>query len=50
VLRVFLRYAHRQGLLAADLSKAVEWPPAYRLADIPRSISWAEVGLVLGGV
>ena len=27
VLRVFLRYAHRQGLLAADLSKAVEWPP-----------------------
>ena len=50
VLRVFLRYAHRQGLLAADLSKAVEWPPAYRLADIPRSISWAEVGRVLGGV
>jgi integrase/recombinase XerD len=50
VLRVFLRYAHRQGLLATDLSKAVEWPPAYRLADIPRSISWAEVGRVLGGV
>jgi integrase/recombinase XerD len=50
VLRVFLRYAHREGLLAADLSKAVEWPPAYQLADIPRSISWAEVGLVLGGV
>jgi integrase/recombinase XerD len=50
VLRVFLRYAHRQGLLAADLSKAVEWPPAYRLSDIPRSISWAEVALVLGAV
>jgi integrase/recombinase XerD len=49
VLRVFLRYAYRQGL-AADLSKAVEWPPAYRLSDIPRSISWAEVGLVLGAV
>ena len=32
VLRVFLRYARRQGLLAADLSKAVEWPTAYRLA------------------
>lgn len=45
-----LRYAYRQGLLAADLSKAVEWPPAYRLADIPRSISWAEVGRVLGAV
>jgi integrase/recombinase XerD len=50
VLRVFLRYAHRQGLLATDLSTAVEWPPAYRLADIPRSISWAEVGRVLGAV
>jgi integrase/recombinase XerD len=50
VLRVFLRYAHRQGLLAADLSKAVEWPPAYRLADIPRSVSWAEVDRVLGAV
>ncbi|MGO9082045.1 MAG: tyrosine-type recombinase/integrase [Streptosporangiaceae bacterium] len=48
VLRVFLRYAHRQGLVAGDLSKAVEWPPACRLADVPRSISWAEVGLVLG--
>jgi integrase/recombinase XerD len=50
VLRVFLRYAHRQGLVASDLSKAVEWPPAYRLADVPRSISWAEVARVLGGV
>lgn len=50
VLRVFLRYAHRQGLLAADLSRAVEWPTAYQLAGIPRSISWAEVGLVLGSV
>ena len=50
VLRVLLRYAHRQGLLAIDLSKVVEWPVAYRLADIPRSISWAEVGLVLGAV
>ena len=29
VPRVFLRYAHRQGPLAADLSKAVEWPTAY---------------------
>lgn len=25
-LRVFLRYARRQGLLRADLSPAVEWP------------------------
>ncbi len=50
VLRVFLRYAHRQGLLAADLSKAVEWPPAYQMAGIPRSISREEVGRVLGAV
>jgi len=50
VLRVFLRYARRQGLLGADLSKAVEWPTAYRLADIPRSISRAEVGRVLSAV
>jgi integrase/recombinase XerD len=50
VLRVFLRYAHRQGLVAADLSKAVEWPTAYQLAGIPRSISRAEVARVLGAV
>ena len=50
VLRVFLRYAHREGLLKSDLSKTVEWPQAYRLSTIPRSISWAEVGEVLGAV
>jgi hypothetical protein len=37
VLRVFLRYAHRHGLVATGLSRAVEWLPACRLADIPRS-------------
>jgi site-specific recombinase XerD len=50
VLRVFLRYAHRRGLVAADLSKAVEWPTVYRLSGIPRSISRAEVARVLGAV
>jgi integrase/recombinase XerD len=49
-LRVFLRYAHRQGLLASDLSAAVGWPQVYRLSNIPRSISWADVNLVLAGV
>jgi site-specific recombinase XerD len=39
VLRVFLRYAHREGVLACDLSGAVEWPQAYRLSSIPRSIT-----------
>ncbi|MCA1696827.1 MAG: site-specific integrase [Actinobacteria bacterium] len=50
VLRVFLRYAHREGLVAGDLSAVMEWPQTYRLSSIPRSISWEEVGVVLGGV
>lgn len=50
VLRVFLRYAHREGVLRRDLSGTVDWPQAYRLATIPRSITWAEVERVLTGV
>ena len=50
VLRVFLRYAHREGVLGRDLSEAVEWPQAYRLSTVPRSITWAEVERVLAGV
>jgi integrase/recombinase XerD len=50
VLRVFLRYAHREGAIGRDLSGAVEWPLAYRLSSIPRSITWEEVGLVLAAV
>jgi integrase/recombinase XerD len=50
VIRVFLRYAHRQGVLGRDLSESVDWPQAYRLATLPRSISWAEVERVLAGV
>jgi integrase/recombinase XerD len=50
MLRVFLRYAHREGVIAHDLSRAVEGPQIYRLADIPRSISWEEVGRVLACV
>jgi site-specific recombinase XerD len=50
VLRVFLRYAHREGAVGRDLSTTVEWPQVYRLASIPRSISWTEVGNVLAGV
>jgi integrase/recombinase XerD len=49
-LRGFLRYAHRQGLLASDLSKTVDRPRTYRLSDIPRSISPAEVSQVLACV
>jgi integrase/recombinase XerD len=50
VLRVFLRYAHREGILPSDLSEAVEWPQVYRLSTIPRSISWGEVAKVLDAV
>lgn len=50
VLRVFLRYAHREGLIGRDLAPAVEWPQVYRLSTIPRSIAWDDVGKVLGAV
>ncbi len=49
-LRGFLSYAYRQGVLAGDLSKTVERPRSYRLSDIPRSISPAEVSQVLACV
>jgi len=49
-LREFLRYAHRPGVLASDLSKTVDRPRTYRLSDIPRSISPAEVSQVLACV
>ena len=50
VLRVFLRYAHREGVLGADLSGAVGYPQVYRLSSVPRSISWDDVNRVLLGV
>jgi len=50
VLRVFLRYVHRQGVLGADLSGAVGWPQVYRLSSVPRSISWEDVNRVLASV
>jgi integrase/recombinase XerD len=43
VLRVFLRYAHREGTLRSDLSGSVGWPQVYRL-------SWADVNRVLAVV
>ena len=46
-VRVFLRYLHRERVLALDLSASVECPRVYRLSDIPRSISWEEVQRLL---
>ncbi len=50
VLRVFLRYLHRERLVPKDLSAGVESPRAYRLSSLPRSISWDEVRRMLDGV
>ena len=43
VLRVFVRYLHRLGVLTADISQCIEAPRTYRLSKIPRSITWDEV-------
>ncbi len=50
VLRVFLRFAYREGAIASDLSGVMDRPQFYRLSSIPRSITWEEVGRVLAGV
>ena len=50
VLRVFVRFAHRAGILTSDLSAAVGWPQVYRLSNVPRSISWDDVNRVLAAV
>jgi site-specific recombinase XerD len=49
VLRVFLRYLHREGLVPKDLSASVESPQSYRLSGLPRSITWDEVRRMLEG-
>ncbi len=46
----FLRYLHREGVCQRDLSRIVDWPRSYRLAEIPRSITMDEVQRVLSGV
>ena len=50
VLRVFMRYAHRAGVVPTDLSQSVQWPQAYRLSAVPRSITWNDVRRVLDAV
>ena len=49
-LRVFLRYIHREGVIAKDLSPLVEFPQHFRQSGIPRSISWEQVERVLAGI
>jgi integrase/recombinase XerD len=50
VLRVFLRYLHRERLIARDLSLIVEAAPSYRLAHLPRSITVEEVQRLLDSI
>ncbi len=50
VLRMFLRYLYQERVIARDLSPTSELPHIYRLSDIPRSISWDEVALLLEAV
>ena len=50
ILRVFLRYLHRERVLKKDLSTAIEYPQTYRLSGIPRSISWDDVRRVLDAI
>jgi integrase/recombinase XerD len=47
VVRVFLRYLHRERVVLKDLAAAVESPQVYRLATLPRSISWDAVRRML---
>jgi integrase/recombinase XerD len=49
ILKV-LRYLYRTNRLARDLSRQIESPRHYRLANLPRSISWDEVGQMLESV
>jgi site-specific recombinase XerD len=49
-LRMFVGYLYREELMVRDLRPAVAAPRTYRLADLPRSISWEEVGRLLEGV
>ena len=49
-LRVFLRYLYREHLIQNDLGRVIEPPQTYRLADIPRSITWDEVRCMLEAV
>jgi site-specific recombinase XerD len=47
VLRVFLGFLYRERIITTDLGGVVEAPQHHRLADVPRSISWAQVQQVL---
>lgn len=46
-LRTFLRYLNREDIIQQDLSVALDTPVSYRLAEIPRSMPWTDVKVLL---
>jgi integrase/recombinase XerD len=50
VLRVFLRYLHREQHMPHDLSGTVGAPQVHRLSGIPRAITWEDVRRTLAQV
>lgn len=49
-LRSFFLYCYRQEIVDRDFSPIVESPQAYRLAHLPRSISWDDLQRTLDSV
>ncbi|TKR53284.1 integrase [Allopusillimonas ginsengisoli] len=49
-LRVFLRYLHREGILATDLVRSVPRGRVYRQASVPRAIGWGDVERLLASI
>jgi integrase/recombinase XerD len=49
-LRAFLRYLHRQDIIATDLSRSVPRGRSYPQASIPRAIPWSSLQRVLDAV
>ncbi|WP_454693497.1 tyrosine-type recombinase/integrase [Achromobacter aegrifaciens] len=49
-LRVFLRYLHREGIVATDLVRSVPRGRVYRQASVPRAIGWTDVERLLASV
>lgn len=47
VLKIFLGYLRREELVTRDLAGCIDVPQHYRHTDVPRSISWDEVGRLL---
>lgn len=50
VLRVFCGYLYRERLITEKIDRGIEAPQKYRLASVPRSISWSEVRCLLASV